>query len=239
VKQEVITSLLKEVATLRKKYRSLHLKHDSRTAYVVGELSFVATYKQKTVRDCYAIEVEIPDQYPKLPPETREIGGRIDRNDHVNPDGTMCLGPPIEVLCRFRRNPTLEGYIENLVIPKLFWHSYNREFPDDCLPGYSHGDKGITEFRKEGDLANVYLSIFRVKRIDVVLQFLRLLSLGNYSDKTVCPCGSRKRLKICHGDILNSLAQMPHLKKTHIAQDFWVLEEMAHKTRRKRTRRKK
>lgn len=149
----------------------------------------------------------------------------------------MCLGPPTRVFYEFRQNPTLAGYVEKLVIPKLFWHSYNKQFPDDRLPGYGHGDRGISEFRKEGDIIAVYSDIFQLNRIDAVLQFLKLLSLDSHSDRIMCPCGSSKELRLCHGDILKTLAKMPYLETTHVAQDYWFLYEKTREARRKRSRR--
>lgn len=224
---EKMLVLLEKVEQLRERYDGLHLKFRQGNAFLVGVLKFNAMHGEDTITDCYRIEICVPSDYPLRPPVVKETGGRIPRNTdhHVNPDKTLCLGPPIELVKKFKREPTLLGYIENLLIPKLYWHSYNQRHPETPLGAYSHGDEGIREYRENTNLQATYFEIFEVNDLSIVLRFLEIIVKGTQNSNSLCPCNRGQTLSTCHGKILESLLEMPYLKKNHLALDYWYLRD--------------
>ena len=228
LKEQRIALLLEQVGQLRDRYDGLHLKFRRTTAYLVGNLEFRAKRGQETFSDNYLVDLCFPHDYPLKPPAVKETGGRIARNvdHHVYPDGTLCLGPPLKVLREFGKNPTVLWFIEDILIPTLFWHTYYRIHPQTPLATYTHGDKGIREYREQTDLKELYFEIFQTNSLSAVLRFLEMIGKENtFCDSQTCPCNSGKSLGDCHGGLLRSVASMPYLKPAYLAEDYWSLKD--------------
>lgn len=218
--------LLEQVILLSQVYSGLHLQFRRQSPLVVGELTFRARRGEIEIHDSYSIEIAVKD-FPLLPPAVTEVGGRIPRDvdHHVYSDGTLCLGPPVEVLRRFKRNPTLSDYIEDLVVPGLYWHSYNERHPEELLPAYSHGSRGIAEYRAETDLAAAYGEILGVREWSVVLRLIELACAETVEYRRPCPCASGKTLAACHGTVLRGLRETPYITRDMLALDYWYIRD--------------
>lgn len=214
--------LLKEVAQLKKHGYKLDIKCDSVSVFLIGNLEFTAVFAEEQITDSYWLKIIIPERYPLAPPTVKETGGRIPRvvDFHVFPDHTLCLGPPPEVLKKFKCDPTILGFVENLLIPKLFWHSYNAIHPEAPLPAYVHGDKGIEKYRDETNLKEIYFIVLESDDINVVLLLLKMLIDETYKSNPKCPCPSGQKLKDCHGKLLQTLLDMPYWKPEHKKCDY-------------------
>lgn len=167
--------------------------------YVRGQLKFSRAYLKQNIEDEYSIEILIPQDYPLVLPKTFETGGRIPRDFHQYQDGSLCLGAPLATKQKFRKRPSLLGYVEECVIPYLYSYSYKSKFGKMPFGELSHGGKGILEY---------YQEVFSVRDPRRVRRFLQILVDGNYSRRVRCPCGSRKRLHSCHGDLLLELMKL-------------------------------
>jgi len=235
---ERAASLLEEVVGLREKYPEMHLKFRDGAAVLAGTLEFRARREEIQICDSYEVDIRIPNAYPSRPPVIREVGGKIPRHvdHHVQPDGTLCLGPPIEVFSAFKQRPTLLWYVEGIVIPCLYWHSYNAQHPEDPLPAYSHGFDGIAEYRAETDLHDKYFVTLEVNQLSAVLGLLRIACQGEIDGTVTCPCGSGRPLAVCHASVLSNLLAMPYLSRAELARDYWHLKDKDRKPRRTRIR---
>jgi hypothetical protein len=231
VSDEKLGLLLKEVAQLKEHRYDLDLKCDSASFFLVGNLEFTAVFAGEQITDSYWVKIIIPDRYHLVPPAVKEIGGRIPRvvDFHVNPDHTLCLGPPLDVLKKFKCDPTVLGFVEKLLIPKLFWHSYNAIHPEAPLPAYAHGDEGIEKYRNETNLKEVYFIVLESVDINVVLLLLKMRIDETYKNNPKCPCKSGQHLKDCHSNCLQALLDMPYLKKEYIKLDYDKMFEEAKK----------
>ena len=193
--------ILNHISELQGKYPGLKLllSDDSRAFVVRGNLAFFAQYDGMSIEDDYEVEIIIPKDYPATPPKAKEIGGKIPKNFHLNNDGTLCLGVPIEVKRKFYKKRSLLGFVEVLLIPFLYSHRFeeiHREMPYGELP---HGIEGILKYYKE---------LFGVDDDYAVLVFLKILAEDNYRGHLNCPCGSNNKLRNCHGKILLELKEL-------------------------------
>ena len=122
-------------------------------------------------------------------PKIYEVGGRCidiaERNQcdvidlHLFDDGACCLGLKYAA----ERNPTLERFIPELVIPFFYRLSYTDRYGlkaarEDLWGEYSHGNAGVREYQNE------------------ILQ----IAGNNPIRNRPCPCGSRLKYKRCHLD---------------------------------------
>ena len=153
-----------------------------------GVFEFAAIDDQgKKISDEYEIRIEVPSNFPSQLPNVYEIGKRIPRSaeNHVNPDGSLCLGSPLRLKILAARTPSLVGYASNCILPFLYAHSMGSFMFGEL----SHGVAGLIEDYK--DMLNVPTE-------HQVIQCLTLSSLRRrVANKRKCPCGCGRRLGVC------------------------------------------
>ncbi|HSA05760.1 MAG TPA: SEC-C metal-binding domain-containing protein [Candidatus Gastranaerophilales bacterium] len=172
-------------------------KEEEGTCIIRGNLSFDAVYDNKNqIQDTFSIEIEIPADYPDKLPVVKETGGRIplSMDNHIYTSiGKFCLGANFEVQDKFKKQPTLFGFIKNLVVPFLYSFCHKQKFGEMPYGELAHGTEGIFQYYKEK---------FQVESDDEVIKLLGFLAFTKFRGHHDCPCGSGKRLRNCHGDIL-------------------------------------
>ena len=164
-----------------------------------------------TVITSSAYPVEMPTlccNDPKLP------AGILDR--HIMSDGMVCLGIGGELKRKWRPENGLVGFFRDYVTPFLAWQVYYDEFGHAPPSGQrSHGAKGIMEFYAE-DLGLTELSC--------VPDFMKLLAKQERpGGHLLCPCGSGKKLRDCHGGTIWRARET--LKWKHVQEDLSQLEK--------------
>jgi hypothetical protein len=196
------SSIIKSQYTeLNKVYQRLKLNIDEhkKQVFVYGVLDFSGDHNDIIINDSFEIEIIINDQYPAIPPITKETGGRIPKNFHTNiDDQSLCLGAPLYIRMTFSQNPSLIGYINDLVIPYFFSFCFwqmNGKMPFGEL---SHGGKGLLEY---------YQDLFSIEKSIITLELMKILAEGNYRGHLFCPCRSGKIIRNCHGELLRKINQ--------------------------------
>lgn len=159
-----------------------------------GIYEFQAVFEDKpTIHDEYSIHIEIPKDFPIHLPIVKEIGGKIPANfdNHINPDGSICLGSPINLMKKIYSNLTLNTFAKKCITPYLYAMSYKSKYGGDLIFGeLSHGVMGLFEDYKE---------IFNVKSEEAVFRTLDILaSKEREANKKICPCGCNRRSGKCN-----------------------------------------
>lgn len=165
---------------------------------ISGELTFEAVPKDlPPITESFEIEVQVPTQYPDFLPEVRETGGKIDNEyEHVFPNGTLCLGVPIELRRIFAGQPSLLGFVNSLVIPYFYGYCYWKEHGKHPFGEQKHGGEGIIEY---------YTYRLNLREEAQAIAFICFLFEYGYRGHHPCPCGSRRKVRHCHGPILLDL----------------------------------
>ncbi|AXH99222.1 hypothetical protein DV702_05400 [Sporosarcina sp. PTS2304] len=140
----------------------------------------------------YKLRIKIPEDYPRSLPEVYELSNRIEKKpvNHVNCDGSICLGAPIRLKIVIQRNPSLTNFFEKCILPYLFAITLKLKTGKDFVFGeLEHGNKGlIDDFKK----------LFNLSEVKQVCYMLVLLSKNKReANRLVCPCGCKKRLSTC------------------------------------------
>lgn len=169
---------------------------------VTGFLSFRCSYNDYMIEDGYRVEISSLEEYPNKVPVVRELNNRIPRlpDNHAYEDGTLCLATPLELHQSFFESPTLLDFIEKLLIPYLYGHTYWERKGVYPWGEASHGSAGIKAS---------YAELFGVSDDLSIVRFLRYLAMGYYCGHHLCNCGSGKKLRGCHGPTLRSLKNLP------------------------------
>ena len=177
-------------------YQDFRLFREEGETHIVGDLPFSATYNGKSpIIDQYKIKILLPKDYPNSPPKSMECDGRIPKSFHTNPDATLCLGAPLEVRMKFNGN--LLDYVKKLVIPYLYSYSFYEKYGEMPYGELSHGGRGILES---------YQELFDLTSSKCILNLLEILATGKFRGHLDCPCGSRMKLRKCHGPQLIQLS---------------------------------
>ncbi len=186
-----------EFAEVKAKYQGLSIQADPAGGYIVsGYIGFITKVKELDIEDYFNIAINISNDYPKILPTVREVDGRIPQYFHKYTNACLCLEIPIEQRIIFNLQPTLLGYIENLLIPYLSSFHYWRKTGSMPYGERSHGGAGIIES---------YEARLKVKDQIAILGFLFMLSTEIFLRRQKCLCGSGNRFCRCHEKHLKEL----------------------------------
>ncbi len=186
------------VEELLQSYPGLAIRpHAADGLLVAGEFFFFARRRRVEITDSYSIEIVVPDGFPQLLPQVKEVGGRIPADFHHYPDGTLCLGSPIRLYLLIGRYANLSDFARRCLLPYLFGYSYREKYGRLPFGELEHGHAGIMS-----DLRNLLA-------VDDDVQVLRLLDLAGTprmkANRQRCPCDSGQRVGRCHHMLLNEL----------------------------------
>ncbi len=170
------------------------LKYES--AVVVGTCSL--TGPGNMVLAEYKLALVLPSDYPKKFPvmygnDPELMIGDIDR--HIMADGSACLGVTGEIAMRWQSKRTVVRFLKDFVAPFLVWQAYYDTFRWPPEWGErSHLGAGILEF---------YSELLDRPNDDGLFDFIELLARPNKpKGHEICPCGSWKRLRDCHRELV-------------------------------------
>jgi hypothetical protein len=153
----------------------------------------------------YGIVILFPENYPKRPPilfcnDSKLPIGVIDR--HIMKNGGACLGVRAEINNRWKLNPAIANFIENMASPFLAWQTYFDVFHKPPSWGErAHFINGIREFYAE------ILGMPAATEADII-GFMKLLARKNSpKGHELCPCNSGEKLRNCHRSLIDKVRQ--------------------------------
>ncbi len=145
-----------------------------------------------TLSDSFELTIEVPRGFPRSAPTVFETGGRIPRTpeNHVNTDGSLCLGSPLRLLRELERCPTLVGFAASCVVPYLYAMSGKMASGGSLAFGeLPHG--------RVGELSD-YAALFGLSEPEQARKALEYLGMKKRrANKLPCPCGCGRRLGTC------------------------------------------
>ena len=185
-----------QIAELRESHKGLALVAETeRETVLSGPLPFEASADgYASITASFEIDLLIPSLYPDDLPRVRETGGKIDGSyEHVYTDGTSCLAVPIAKRLIFSRQPSLLGFVNNLVIPYFYGYCHWKEHGEHPFGEQKHGVEGIVRHYVD--------TLELVDEVAALAVVLFLFEYG-YRGHHDCPCGSGLKVRKCHGPIL-------------------------------------
>jgi len=167
----------------------------------------------------YRIAIVLSDNHPQSPPvmycnDKKLPIGEIDR--HIMKDGQACLGVQAEISQKWRFNPRLASFMEDIVAPFLVWQVYYDAHGQPPPWGQrSHDKEGVLEF---------YAELLGISVNTNVEAFMKLLARKNHpKGHEECPCGSARRLRDCHYDIIQQVREQVDRKDARY--DLSIIEQ--------------
>ena len=116
-----------EIHNLTKYHSELSSQKLQNQYIITGRFGFKTKIFDDEIIDAYKIEMRLDDKFRQQLPVVREIAGRIERNinNHINKDGTCCLGVPHQIKAKLGPNFTLLEFFEFVESTLLKWISKN------------------------------------------------------------------------------------------------------------------
>ena len=157
------------------------------------------------IEDSYELLIEVPSDFPTSVPIVKEIGNKIPKKSdfHINVgDGTLCLGSPLRLLLHLSKNPSLVGFVEELLIDSYLYQVSNKLRGGEFILGeLEHGVLG--------EISD-YENILGINGVNVVKSSIIALTYKKrIANKIACPCGCGIRLGSCKFHYkLNSLRKV-------------------------------
>ncbi len=183
-----------QIGSLTAKYPDLHIVEANPSQIRLrGCIRVYKTAFGFTVNHVYSIELLIPLDSDNLP-SVYDIGNEIDsKYQHYYADRKLCLETDTTIRLRFSDGIDLIEWMDEFVEPYFFSYEYYQRFGVFPFGERPHGLEGIIDTYKEQ---------FHENDPVIVLQLMKYIVTNQYRGHQLCPCGSKKRLRDCHGDVL-------------------------------------
>jgi hypothetical protein len=182
---------------VQKAYPHLHFFPEGSSVWIRG--SYTLTHEDRLL-DRYPIEVEIGPEYPQELPIIKEVSGSITQtgDNHINADGSICLFVPDERWRHFPLGARLIEFFNGPVRNHFLGLSLKRLGVDWPFGERSHGREGIFES---------YSELLGTIDKPIIYRYLYYLSKPEIKGHWLCPCGSKKKLRHCHIELVRDLRE--------------------------------
>lgn len=222
----VVTSLRQwhaqiDLEELLDRYEGLRIIPSSNeTLVIAGELAFNATGPHGiAIADSYSIRIEVLPSFPDSNPSVWEMRKRIPRDYHKLVGNRLCLGAPTRLRMEISKSSSLMNFVDQFIVPYLYGHSHFERYQKMPFGELAHGEKGILEYLCEH---------FCARPSEHPEEFLRLASLRKrVANKRPCPCGSKRRLGLCHNRIVNHNRRL--YGRTWFAEEYTKIKKLLQK----------
>jgi hypothetical protein len=208
-KEPSLLSRLKE--DLEKKYPDLCLTVEGDLVYLRGTIPILHDGAEL---DRFQVEVVIPPDFPKRIVIVRETGDRIPHTAywHTYAQGGLCIAVPEDWLID-ANYASIISFLAGPVRNYFLGHALAECKIARPMGERQHGSKGLYE---------AYGEMVGSSRPAVIEKYLEYLTKKKIKGHWKCPCGSGKRLLVCHrADIVNLQKKIPRwvaesaLKRLH------------------------
>lgn len=215
-----------QINDVLKKYPSLSISSDKGGYILSGEIIMDKSYNDIPLYENYHLKICIPEDFPV------HIPAVFDTNDDVPPsfmhfmdDNSFCLGAHCDLRAFLEDQPLLAAFIDEIVMSYLYAVSFFKLYGAMPFGQRSHGIKGMIE---------AYQERYSTGENYKLLGHFLCIVVGAlpYRGHHLCPCGSGKFLRNCHGPKVLHDLRSKYIDDYQRDADF-ILEELVKMIKRK------
>lgn len=186
-----------DIQMVREKYPAFKIfKHENDYVFL-GEIILNHVFGDVRMTGKFNLEIVVPGDFPLAFPTVKELSNCIDENyPHRYKNGQLCLASDLELKMFFSQDTDICSFIEKYVIPYLYTYRFYEEYGVYPYGERSHGIMGDLEYLKD---------LFEVDDWGQVLSIMSFVAQSPYRGHLLCPCGSGKRIRNCHSEILKKV----------------------------------
>lgn len=186
-------SAAEQIKNLQKQYpKMVIVESDNKKIRLRGEVTIYRCAKGFTLNKTYLLEVVVPLNNEL--PYVIDVGNAVaSEYIHRYSDGKLCLETDAAIKLRFIDGLDLCSWMEEYVEPYYFSYEYHKRFgmfPFDERP---HGIGGILD---------TYQEVLHCSDPPITFKLICYALKEKYRGHHICPCGSGKKLRLCHGQYL-------------------------------------
>lgn len=186
--------VIKNIEKVIQRYPMFKLTRCEDGNVFIGQFTLNHVFNDVRMTGEFDLEITVSNQFPTKIPIVRELSGCIaDDYPHRYENGQLCLASDLELKMFFSQESDICSFIEKYIVPYLYTYRYYEEYDVYPFGERSHGVFGNLEYLKE---------LFGVDEWDVLFDIVRFISQSSYRGHLACPCGSGKRIRNCHGNVM-------------------------------------
>lgn len=185
---------MQQVKELLHLYTGLHLNSENDNQIVLsGSILVNRISNDYTVYKDYQVEIIVPMFSDELP-YVFDIGHNIDEDyPHRYTDGRLCLETDTSIRMHFINGFSLCEWLSKYVETYFFSYEYYKRYGEFPFGERGHGLEGIIQ---------TYEELFEESDTVKILYIMASIITQRYRGHMLCPCGSGKKLRACHGKAL-------------------------------------
>lgn len=185
------------VESMKRKYPFLEYVQRDSDCVFIGELVLNHVYDDVRMTGKFDIKIVVPRDFPLALPTVMELSNNIDDTyPHRYPNGCLCLASNLELKMHISKNQDISTFVDKYVIPYFYTYKYFKEYGIYPYGERSHGIMGDLEYLKDLFCVNNWEQVYDIMMF--VIQFA-------YRGHLLCPCGSGKRIRNCHGEVIRNM----------------------------------
>lgn len=145
--------------------------------------------------ESFKIRIEISEDYPLILPRVYDVGNSIDTNYiHRYSSGELCLETKI-CLSLFSKDHSEKEFVDHFLNNYLYSYLYYKRYGFYPFGERPHGLDGEIDYIAE------YFAVSKVEAKRIIYYLISCEIKRN----DICPCGSGRFVKRCHGNKMISL----------------------------------
>ena len=188
-------TIVPQVAQLLNEYPDLVVvQSDAEVVRLTGRILVFRSYNDFPVRKIYTLEIVIPigsDQLPYVIDIDRQI--RQDYQHYYYQNGMLCLETDSKIRIRFINGFDLVAWMSEFVELYYFSYEYYERYCSFPFGDRSHGPLGVLQAYKDLLIAKDEVETYKL---------MRFIKNNEYRGHHLCPCGSERSLRNCHGQAM-------------------------------------
>ena len=169
------------------------LKYNEEKQEITGNIHIEYICNDEFIKDDFNIQIRI---FNDDLPQVWEISNKIRKGyPHLYEDRRLCLATDLEQRLYLENHTFLDWikeYVEKYFVSYIYYKRYG-VFP---FGEHSHGEKGIYEFLKFN---------YKMDNLKEAKSIYEYVCTKKYRGHLDCPCGSGKKIRNCHGELILEL----------------------------------
>ena len=169
------------------------LKYNEEKQEITGNIHIEYICNDEFIKGDFNIQIRI---FNDDLPQVWEISNKIRKGyPHLYGDRRLCLATDLEQRLYLEKHTILDWikeYVEKYFVSYIYYKRYG-VFP---FGEHSHGEKGIYEFLK---------CKYKMDNLKETKSIYEYVCTKKYRGHLDCPCGSGKKIRNCHGELILEL----------------------------------
>ena len=176
-----------------------------------GSYCYCLQYKEVILQGERKINLVIPKNFPQEVPKLF-LDNYPDGMEHVYQDGACCLASTGEIIQFLSNNPSLSEFIKKFVDAFIFSIEWFIKYGTYPFGEREHGYKGLLDY---------YLTDWQLTK-EQYWDLVRIVINDNYRGHVDCLCGSKKKMRDCHGKYILPIIKDPIFKEQFIEEAYSI-----------------